>query len=113
MQRSSQRVCIDGGIGIDLRIFRATCRLLFHQPVREPTQRCHMHAVVRQFHIPYRSLRCFHAFHTIKHPRHQQTIFNGVQTLGALRMPRSHFMPPARTVRKIACLPHVSCPLFF
>lgn len=52
MQRSSQRVCIDGGIGIDLRIFRATCRLLFHQPVREPTQRCHMHAVVRQFHIP-------------------------------------------------------------
>ena len=79
----------------------------FTQGLAHAAQRGNEHAGVRQLDIGQRRLRRITPVQRITDPADQQAVFDGVQTLGALRVPSAHLVLAAVAVRKVSGLAHV------
>ena len=91
-------------------MLRATGCNLFRKPVAQAAKRSHMHAAMRKFQVAQRGQGCLTAVQRVAHARHQQTVLNGVQTLGTFRVPVAHVVFAAIGVGKVSGLVHNTRP---
>ena len=85
---------------------RATGIDLVAQAIGQTPQRRDIHAVMGQFDISQGGLRRLTPIQCITDAGDQQTVFDGVESLGTLGMARTHLMLAARRLCEVSGLVH-------
>jgi hypothetical protein len=84
----------------------ATCGHVFAQGIAQTTQSGHMHAAMGQLNVCQSGRTRLAPLQSHVHTTDQEPVFNGPQTLGALRVAPAHLVFPASRVCEIACRAH-------
>ena len=108
-QRGRPRQRVHGGVGIQLRIARATRRNLVMQALIQTMQGGDKHLAMRQLNVAKRCQGRLTALQCVTNARDEQAVFNRVQALGALGVATAHFVAFAVGVGKKSGLVHGGC----
>jgi hypothetical protein len=99
-------VHIQRGVGIHLRVGGAAGGNLFFQAVAQTAKSGHMHAAMGQLQGVDCGHGCLAPVQRMAYARHQQPVFNRIQTLRTFGVARPHFMKPTIAVGKVAGSSH-------